>query len=459
MIRDDTIVAIATPPGVGAIGIVRLSGREAVSIASRLFRSRSGKKVEDFQSFRMYLGVVVDPKTGRPIDEALCVVMRAPKSYTREDVVELHLHGGPLVVRKTLEICLQEGARLARPGEFTERAFLNGRIDLLQAEAVATLVRACSEKVLELSLRHLQGAFGGKVREWEKKLLLLAAHIEASCDFLDVALEGEEEYIRNTITTLFLEIKEELDRSKRLKPLEEGMLVVIAGKPNVGKSSLLNLLVGKDRAIVTPFPGTTRDAIEAFVLLQGFPFRFVDTAGLRESEDPVERIGVEKAREYLGRADCVLVVFDRSQPLEKEDRELAKLVRSRPHLVILNKSDLPQVLTREEVEALYPGELIIEISALTGEGRESLLSALVRFAQEYIGPEEDLSLLTVRQREELEGILKVLEEAKQAQESGAPLDVLGVLVGEALSGMQRLTGERIDEKLLDTIFSHFCIGK
>lgn len=459
MIRDDTIVAIATPPGVGAIGIVRLSGREAVSIASRLFRSRSGKKVEDFQSFRMYLGVVVDPKTGKPIDEALCVVMRAPKSYTREDVVELHLHGGSLVVRKTLEICLQEGARLARPGEFTERAFLNGRIDLLQAEAVATLVRARSEKVLELSLQHLQGAFGGKVREWEKKLLLLAAHIEASCDFLDVSLEGEEEYIRNTIATLFLEIKEELDRSKRLKPLEEGMLVVIAGKPNVGKSSLLNLLVGKDRAIVTPFPGTTRDAIEEFVLLQGFPFRFVDTAGLRESEDPVERIGVEKARGYLERADCVLVVFDRSQPLEKEDQELAKLVRSRPHLVILNKSDLPQVLTREEVEALYPGELIIEISALTGEGRESLLSALVQFAQEHIGPEEDLSLLTIRQREELEGVLKVLEEAKQAQESGAPLDVLGVLVGEALSGMQRLTGERIDEKLLDTIFSHFCIGK
>ncbi|MCX7730383.1 MAG: tRNA uridine-5-carboxymethylaminomethyl(34) synthesis GTPase MnmE [Candidatus Caldatribacterium sp.] len=443
----------------GAIGIVRLSGRDAVPIASRLFRSRAGKRVEDFRSFRMYLGEVVDPRTGKPLDEALCVVMRAPKSYTCEDVVEFHLHGGPLVVRKVLEMCLQEGARLARPGEFTERAFLNGRIDLLQAEAVATLVRARSEKVLELSLRHLKGAFGGKVEEWKRRLLLLEAHIEASCDFLDVPAEDIEEHIQKELTALALEIKEELDRSKRLQPLEEGMLVVIAGKPNVGKSSLLNLLVGKERAIVTPFPGTTRDAIEEFVLLEGFPFRFVDTAGLRESEDPVERIGVERTRTYLERADYVLVVFDRSQPLGKEDREIADLVRSRPHLVVLNKSDLPQVLTRKDVEALYPGESILEVSALTGEGREELLSTLVRYAQERLGPEEDLVLLTVRQREELEGILRCLQEAQQAQASGAPLDVLGVLVNEALLGMQRLTGERVDEQLLDTIFTHFCIGK
>ncbi|MBC7216699.1 MAG: tRNA uridine-5-carboxymethylaminomethyl(34) synthesis GTPase MnmE [Candidatus Caldatribacterium sp.] len=457
--RDDTIAALATPPGVGAIGIVRLSGRDAIRIASRLFRARSGKRVEEFQSFRMYLGEIVDPKTGEPFDEALCVVMRAPKSYTCEDVVEFHLHGGPLVLRKALEACLGEGARLARPGEFTERAFLNGRIDLTQAEAVATLVRARSEKVLELSLRHLKGAFGEKVREWERRLLLLGAYIEASCDFLDASVENEEEYVRKEIAALLVEIRTELDRSRRLQPLEEGMLVVIAGKPNVGKSSLLNLLVGKDRAIVTPFPGTTRDAIEEFVLLEGFPFRFVDTAGIRESENPVERIGVERARNYLERADWIVVVFDRSRPLEEEDVRLAELVRSRPHLVVLNKSDLPPALTREEVEELYPGEPILEISALTGEGREELLAALLKRAQETVGPEEDLVLLTVRQREELEGILRVLEEAWEAQESGVPLDVLGVLVEEALAGMQRLTGERMNEKLLETIFSHFCIGK
>lgn len=458
MKQDDTIVAVATPPGVGAIGIVRLSGRDAISIASRLFRARSGKRVEEFSSFRMHLGDVVDPETGTPFDEALCVVMRAPKSYTREDVVEFHLHGGPLVVRKTLEACLALGARLARPGEFTERAFLNGRIDLTQAEAVVTLTRARSEKVLKLSLQHLKGAFGGKVREWEKRLLRLGAHIEALCDFLDVVVD-DGDVVGRELASLVADIREELARSRRLQPLEEGMLVVIAGKPNVGKSSLLNLLVGKDRAIVTPFPGTTRDAIEELVLLEGFPFRFVDTAGIRESEDPVERIGVERTRAYLERADFTIVVFDRSRPLDGEDVELARYVRSRPHLVVLNKSDLPPQLAREEVMSLYPGEVVLEVSALTGEGREDLIRALVQYARDAVGPEEDLALLTVRQRTELERVLDALEEAEQAVQSGVPLDVVGVLVREALSSLQRLTGEQVDEKLLETLFSQFCIGK
>ena len=457
--RDDTIVAVATPLGVGAIGIVRLSGRDAIRIASRLFHARSGRQPEEFQSFRMYLGEVCDPKTGRPLDEALCVVMRAPKSYTREDVVEFHLHGGPLLVRKVLDLCLEEGARLARPGEFTERAFLNGRIDLLQAEAVAILVRARSEKVLELSLRHLSGAFGEKVRRWKECLVLVGAYLVASCDFPDVPIDDVVGFVRQNLRLLSEEIRRELVQSNRLRPLEEGTLVVIVGKPNVGKSSLLNLLVGKDRAIVTPFPGTTRDAIEEPVLLEGLPFRFVDTAGIRESEDPVERMGVERAKAYLKRADFVIAVFDRSQPLEAEDWELARSIRGRPHLVVLNKSDLPPRLSREELEKLYPGETILEVSALTGEGKEALLRALVEYVQNSVGPEEDLALLTARQREELTGILGSLEEALKALEGEASLDVVGVLVDEALSGMKRLTGEAVDEEVLRALFSQFCIGK
>ena len=457
--RGDTIVALATPLGVGAIGIVRLSGREAISIASRLFRARSGKCIEEFKSFRMYLGEIVDPETKQAFDEALCVVMRAPKSYTREDVVEFHLHGGPLVVRKALEVCLREGARLARPGEFTERAFLNGRIDLTQAEAVASIVRASSEKVLELSLRHLAGAFGGKVRAWQERLLLVEAHLEASCDFPDVSLENVGDFVQRELWALSSDIEEELRKSERLRPLEEGMLVVIVGKPNVGKSSLLNLLVGKERAIVTPFPGTTRDAIEEFVLLEGLPFRFVDTAGMRRSDDPVERVGVERARAYLGRADYVIAVFDRSRPLEEEDTELAGLVRSRPHLVVLNKSDLPPRLSLEELQKLYPDEPILEISAFTGEGKEMLLEAIVRYFQDCLGPEEDLSLLTARQKEELRKILEICREALRALESSVTLDVVSILLSEALAGMKRLTGENIDEKLLETLFSHFCVGK
>ncbi len=457
--KDDTIVAPATPLGVGAIGIVRLSGREAISIASRLFRARSGKRVEEFQNFRMYLGEMIDPRTDRAFDEALCVIMRAPKSYTREDVVEFHLHGGPLVVRKALEACLRTGARLARPGEFTERAFLNGRIDLTQAEAVASIVRASSEKVLELSLCHLAGAFGGKIRAWQERLLLIEAHIEASCDFPDVSLENVEEFVQKELLTLSSDIEEELRKSEQLKPLEEGTLVVIVGKPNVGKSSLLNLLVGKERAIVTPFPGTTRDAIEEFVLLEGLPFRFVDTAGMRKSDDPVEKIGVERARAYLERADYVIAVFDRSRPLEEEDIELAELVRSRPHLVVLNKSDLPSRLSLEELQKLYPKEPILEISALTGEGREILLETVVRYVQDCLGPEEDLSLLTARQKEELRRILKICREALEALEGDVTLDVVSVLLSEALAIMKRLTGENVDEKLLETLFSHFCVGK
>lgn len=457
--KDDTIVAPATPLGVGAVGIVRLSGREAISIASRLFRARSGKRVEEFQNFRMYLGEMIDPRTDRAFDEALCVVMRAPKSYTREDVVEFHLHGGPLVVRKALEACLRAGARLARPGEFTERAFLNGRIDLTQAEAVASIVRASSEKVLELSLCHLAGAFGGKIRAWQERLLLIEAHIEASCDFPDVSLENVEEFVQKELLTLSSDIEEELRKSEQLKPLEEGTLVVIVGKPNVGKSSLLNLLVGKERAIVTPFPGTTRDAIEEFVLLEGLPFRFVDTAGMRKSDDPVEKIGVERARAYLERADYVIAVFDRSRPLEEEDIELAELVRSRPHLVVLNKSDLPSRLSLEELQKLYPKEPILEISALTGEGREILLETVVRYVQDCLGPEEDLSLLTARQKEELRRILKICREALEALEGDVTLDVVSVLLSEALAIMKRLTGENVDEKLLETLFSHFCVGK
>lgn len=457
--KDDTIVAPATPLGVGAVGIVRLSGREAISIASRLFRARSGKRVEEFQNFRMYLGEMIDPRTDRAFDEALCVIMRAPKSYTREDVVEFHLHGGPLVVRKALEACLRAGARLARPGEFTERAFLNGRIDLTQAEAVASIVRASSEKVLELSLCHLAGAFGGKIRAWQERLLLIEAHIEASCDFPDVSLENVEEFVQKELLTLSSDIEEELRKSEQLKPLEEGTLVVIVGKPNVGKSSLLNLLVGKERAIVTPFPGTTRDAIEEFVLLEGLPFRFVDTAGMRKSGDPVEKIGVERTRAYLERADYVIAVFDRSRPLEEEDIELAELVRSRPHLVVLNKSDLPSRLSLEELQKLYPKEPILEISALTGEGREILLETVVRYVQDCLGPEEDLSLLTARQKEELRRILKICREALEALEGDVTLDVVSVLLSEALAIMKRLTGENVDKKLLETLFSHFCVGK
>ncbi|MEN3186875.1 MAG: tRNA uridine-5-carboxymethylaminomethyl(34) synthesis GTPase MnmE [Atribacterota bacterium] len=457
--ENDTIVAPATPLGIGAIGIVRMSGREAVPIASRLFRARSGKKVEDFSSFRFYLGDLVDPERGFLLDEALCVVMRAPRSYTREDVVEFHLHGGPLLLRKVFELCLREGARMARPGEFTERAFLNGRVDLAQAEAVAEIIRARSEKALELSLRALKGEWGRKVRAWQDTLVLLQAHVQVSCDFLDVPVPNIEGLLLKELSSLREGIEKEIKNGERTQVLQEGFLVVIAGKPNVGKSSFLNVMVGKERAIVTPFPGTTRDAIEEMVLLEGLPIRFVDTAGIRDGVDFIERVGVEKAEEYLKDADLVIVIFDRSRPLEDDDLRIAGIVGAKPHIVVFNKSDLPPVLSKEALGRFYPGEEIIEISALTGEGKETLIRKITERLREQIGPEEDLTLMSAHQRETLKTVVWDIAELEREIQSGLSIDVVGLRLDEILWKIKQVTGENIDEKLLETIFSHFCLGK
>ncbi|MGC8779039.1 MAG: tRNA uridine-5-carboxymethylaminomethyl(34) synthesis GTPase MnmE, partial [Candidatus Caldatribacteriaceae bacterium] len=459
LLKNDTIVAPATPLGVGAIGIIRMSGREAISIASRLFRARSGKKVEDFSSFRLYLGNLVDPGKNFPLDEALCVVMRAPRSYTREDVVEFHLHGGPLVLRQVVDLCLREGARMAKPGEFTERAFLNGRLDLLQAEAVAEVVRARSEKALELSLRALKGEWGRKIRTWEERLLSLQAHIQVSCDFPEEPIPDIGAFIREEVLALKRTIEREIEGSERAQVLQEGFLVVITGKPNVGKSSLLNIMVGRERALVTPVPGTTRDAIEEVVLLEGLPIRFVDTAGIRASSDLVEQMGVERTQEYLREADLLIVLFDRSGPLEEEDRDIARITREKPHIVVLNKSDLPPAMPKAEIHRFYPAEDILEISALTGEGKEVLAGKIVEKLQAMIGPEDSLVLMSTHQREKLRRIVHLLAEAGQEIEQGISLDVIGLRVDEMLQEMKRITGEDIDAKLLETIFSRFCLGK
>ncbi|MDI3542565.1 MAG: tRNA modification GTPase [Candidatus Atribacteria bacterium] len=456
---DDTIVAPATPLGVGAIGIVRISGVEAVKIASRLFIPRRKSAVKDFVSHRLYLGDVFNPQTQEIVDEALLVVMRAPHSYTREDVVEFQLHGGPVVVQKVLELLLQEGARLAEPGEFTRRAFLNGRLDLSQAEAVAEIIKARSEKALSLSLRHLKGEWGRKIRSWESRLLNVLALVQARCDFWD---EGEGlplETIGKELSCLVGEIKEELLYSERLKLVQEGALVAVVGKPNVGKSSLFNAIVGWDRAIVTPFPGTTRDALEENILVDGLLFRLVDTAGMREGCDPIESIGVQKAEAYFEEADLVIVVLDQSIPLEKEDEMLAGKVKNKPHFIVLNKSDLPPCLDRTDISRLYPGEEVIEVSALQGEGIDRLLTKIGERIRGEMSPEDQMVLITARQKGELNKVLSLLAEARDNLQSGVSLDVLGLNLEEALREMGRILGAQVDKELLDTIFSQFCLGK
>jgi len=456
---DDTIVAPATPLGVGAIGIVRISGAEAVKIASRLFVPRRKSAVKDFVSHRLYLGDVFNPQTQEIVDEALLVVMRAPHSYTREDVVEFQLHGGPVVVQKVLELLLQEGARLAEPGEFTRRAFLNGRLDLSQAEAVAEIIKARSEKALSLSLRHLKGEWGRKIRSWESRLLNVLALVQAHCDFLDQEEELPLETIDKELTYLVEEIEKELLHSEHLKLMQEGALVAIVGKPNVGKSSLFNAIVGWDRAIVTPFPGTTRDALEENILVDGLLFRLVDTAGMRKGYDPIESIGVQKAEEYFEEADLVIVVLDQSIPLEREDEMLAERVKNKPHFVVLNKSDLPSCLGKGDISRLYPEEEVIEISALQGEGIDKLLKRIGERIKGEMSPEDQAILITARQKEELKKALSFLTEAQSNLKNGISLDILGLDLEQALREMGRILGTQVDKELLDTIFSQFCLGK
>jgi len=459
LLVNDTIVAPATPLGVGAIGIVRMSGREAVRIASRIFTSRSGYIVENFVSHRLYLGDVFDPLTQEIIDEALLVVMKAPHSYTREDVVEFQLHGGPVVIQKVLQLLLREGARLAEPGEFTRRAFLSGRIDLSQAEAVAEIIKARSEKALSLSLRNLKGEWGKKIRFWENRLLNTLALIQAHCDFLDQEEELPLETIDEELTSLIEEIEKELSYNERLKLAQDGALVVIVGKPNVGKSSLFNAIVGWDRAIVTSFPGTTRDALEENILIDGLLLRLVDTAGMREGHDPVELMGVQKAEEYFEQADLVVVVLDQSIPLEKEDEVLADKVRNKPHFVVLNKSDLLPQLNKSDISLLYPDEEVLEVSALQGGGIEKLLKKIGDKIKAEIGPEDQAILINTRQKETLRKVFLFLTQARGNLKEGMSLDVVGLDLEGALREMGRMLGTQMDKELLDAIFSQFCLGK
>ncbi len=458
---DDTIVAPATPLGVGAIGIVRMSGRRAIEIATRLFVPRSKSGVENFVSHRLYLGDIRDPQAEEMVDEAFLVVMRAPHSYTREDVVEFQLHGGPVVIQKVLQLVLQEGARMAEPGEFTRRAFVNGRIDLSQAEAVAEIIQARSEKALSLALRSLKGERGRKIRSWQDRLVNIVALIQARCDFLDFDNEEELplEAIDKELTGLRAEIERELACGDRHRILQEGALVAIVGKPNVGKSSLFNAMVGWERAIVTPFSGTTRDALEENILVDGLLLRLVDTAGMREGRDPVEWMGVQKAQEYFEQADLVIVVLDQSIPLEQEDEWLAEKVKDKPHFVVLNKSDLSSRLEKRDILQLYPGEEILEVSALQGEGIETLLEQVGKRIRAEMSPEDQTILVNARQREELKKVLLSLTCAHHSLKKGASLDVIGLSLEEALREMEGILGTGVSEKVLDVIFSQFCLGK
>lgn len=456
MYLKDTIAAISTPIGEGGIGIVRISGGAAEEIAGNIF---SGKQSGGMQSHRFYYGEIIDPESGDVLDEAMVVLMRSPRSYTREDVVEIQCHGGYLLVRKVLELVIRCGARCAEPGEFTRRAFLNGRIDLLQAEAVIEVIRGKTEAALALAQHQREGHLSKRISRIKEGILTSLAFIEAYLDFPEDDIELPDcRQIETSIRESLARIEELLDGFSEGKVLREGVSVLIAGKPNVGKSSLLNTLLREKRAIVTSVPGTTRDIIEEVVNIKGLPVKLLDTAGIRDSEDEIEMEGMRLTLEKIPLADLILFVVDASRPFDYEDILIKEALCGHPFLLVLNKSDLP-------VEAVVPDDLgsagTISISARSGEGIERLRDSIFSlFIRNGARDGRDFTALSqVRHRDALERARRHLESFLQSFPAETAIEFVALDLRDALHALGEVTGETTPDDILDQIFSRFCIGK
>lgn len=458
----DTIAAIASPLGTAGIGVIRISGPEARSAVSRAFRSPKGN-VDKFASHTAHYGSLVDPDTEELIDEVVVTVFWAPKSYTGEDVVEISCHGGLAVLKRALDVVLRSGARLAEPGEFTRRAFVNGRIDLAQAEAVNDLIRARTDDARRAALRQLKGRLSEAVHDAADRLLGVVAAIEAAIDFPDDVDEPDDGWMQEEILAVTSMLEGLIDSFDKGRVYREGLRVVIAGRVNVGKSSLLNALLRHARAIVTPIPGTTRDVIEENIEIHGIPVVAIDTAGIRATDDPVEKIGVELTQAALESADLILAVLDASEEIKQSDIELLERVKDRPVIIVLNKIDLvsedSQDLKSSFVQKLGSNLPVVRTCASSGQGIEELENTIATLvASQGIGSESAM-VTNARHRQLLQSALNSLKHALDTLNSGEPIDLLSVDLSAARNYLGMITGETASEDLIDRIFSEFCIGK
>lgn len=473
--QNDTIAALATPPGVGGIGVIRISGNDAFAIVLPLVR-RPARNTSLPPSHQLLYGHIVDPDTQEIIDEVLVAFMRAPRTYTREDVVEIQGHGGPLVLRRILRLVLAHGARPANPGEFTLRAFLNGRLDLAQAESVMDLIASETEAGQRLAMQQLQGHLSEQLQQARHSILDVIARIEASIDFPeeDVPTPRREE-LQPLLAVAQRLVDRLLAGSEQGRLYRQGVRLAIIGRPNVGKSSLLNALLRSERAIVTPIAGTTRDTVEEAANVRGIPLHLIDTAGITPTEDPVERIGVQRSRAAAENADVVLHVFDGSDRLTEQDRRVAtelqtmgfgniapdgSVHRKRPVIVVVNKSDCPQLLDREKLDQLWPQTICIATSTFTREGLNELENAIAEIVMAGRVPQQESVLVTsARHQEALRRSAEHLYAADQSLEQNVPLDFVSIDLRAAYDALGEITGESASDDLLDKIFSEFCIGK
>ena len=454
----ETIAAISTPRGEGGIGIIRISGDDSFEILNKIFKAKNPNK--DLGFYKFNYGFIFDGDY--MLDEAMVVRMKGPKTYTCENVVEINCHGGYLVTQKILELVLKKGARHAEKGEFTKRAFMNGRIDLSQAEAVMDIIQGKTEKSISLSLEQLRGDLRDKIQNLKKLLLDVTAHVNVVLDYPE---EGIDEplpaHLRDNLENVHMEINKLISSYDKGKKIKEGIKTAIIGKPNVGKSTLLNSLLKEERAIVTHIPGTTRDIIEEVINVRGIPLVLVDTAGIRETEDLVENIGVEKSKEIIEKSDLILFVLDASRELEKDDHQIIELIKenNKKAIILLNKIDLSRKITRENID-FFDGE-ILEISAKEETGIEEMEERIYNYIleEDVEDSSEKLVITNIRHKSALEKTKEAVENIFETIDSEMPMDLISVDLKEALDSLSEITGEISSEDILDHVFSNFCVGK
>ena len=467
MFQTDTIAAIATAMTPSGIGIIRISGDDAVSITDRIFEAAGKKKLKDLPSHTIHYGHIKDGED--VIDEVMVLLMRAPKSYTREDTVEIDCHGGVYVMKRILETVIKYGARPAEPGEFTKRAFLNGRIDLSQAESVIDVIHAKNEFALKSSMNQLSGVLSDEVKELRGQVLHEIAFIESALDDPEhISLEGYPQELEQKIGSIHSRIETLLKNSENGRILKEGISTVIVGKPNAGKSSLLNTLVGEERAIVTDIAGTTRDVLEEQINLNGIILNIIDTAGIRSTDDVVEKIGVDKARKYLKDADLVIYVVDTSTPLDENDFEIIDLLKNRKAIILLNKSDLSPLITSSEMQEAVEKQngrseepiRMISISAKEQTGIEKLQQAVQEmFFSGEVTFNDQVMITNIRQKASLQEALSGLELVLQSIRDGMPEDFYSIDLMNTYEALGSIIGEAVEDDLVNEIFSKFCMGK
>ena len=454
-----TIVSIATAPGIGGIGIIRMSGEETFKVLNKIFIPKKIQPIEEIKGYTIKYGNIVE--NNNIIDEVLVSYFKSPKSYTTEDMCEINSHGGVLIERKILELCLKNGAEMAEPGEFTKRAFLNGRIDLTQAESVIDIINAKSEKEMKSSVKQLEGFLSEKIKEIKKDILDVLVNVEVTIDYPEYDTpEVQEKELKNMLEKIEKKLKileKSFDNGKIIK---DGIKTAIIGKPNAGKSSLLNAILKEDRAIVTDIAGTTRDTIEEFVTINGIPLKLIDTAGIRKTENIVEKIGIDKSVEEANDADLIIAIFDSSKELDNEDMEILNLIKNKKSIILLNKSDLNNVLDEKNKIINNYSKNIIKISALNKTGLEKLYEKITElFNLNEINLDNEILITNIRHKNIISKAIENVKMANKALSDSMPIDIITIYIKQILDDLGEITGDSVTEDIINEIFSKFCLGK